>query len=1711
MPLASPQKANMPESPRRPAPQRRLAAALCAALSVAAPDPLSAQAAARIVGNSIVPVSPFVPVVGTPGVASSLGLPRSGPPSPAPPTAPAIPARAAQFPHPFAAGPVAMETAVREDIDGAVAGSRENFDRAAHWEGAGVAQEAGEVVAAAAESAPAPQLQPPGRRGTSDSPSERKLLDLVSKKLGPIIDETDAPALYEFLDEAFGRLSAAQQRLFPTEVVAVNHVYVVDTPAINAFVYPVKEAGVRRFSNHVFITTGLLKKMLDSDPAALREGVVRIVGVLSHELAHPLDNADAEGILANYGREAGGQARETRADSEGAMIAKKAGYPVESVYEGLKRLFVDDRGDRGLLASLADTHPHNDLRLAAQRLLLTLDRYENGTSTPKYPGSVGVALLGELARLNKGAALGAFVALKDLGDALDRLKKLRELQRGDAYKTIEFNRILLALDAMLMGKGAPLSDEEFRTFTEIILVVAKSGAPEVLDREAMKRFFTAESHSAEFLAYPSHAAFMKKIAAYNSPRYLAWIGENFFFKKEKSYGDVERTLHALAKALPCEHAFALFGERIAEDLHGEMHLRPSLRYVYENRVAKGMSPEFQARLAVLFHAKILPRLSEEERISFLIDSTLGGYSYVFPQYRDRKAKDYGLGILKQRTLLMGDPRLWALQQEYRGVLRSLWENRGYYGALDLITESQSTDWDAIFFVLGIDPRDGRSQLRSAVKRFTGTPAYAAMVKTIRESQLEAFRFFKLGKGMMADVDWIDDTLASYLSGDFNDALKGDPELRDFAKQVFAASYYDSRQGLYRQGYRRRMAQALASAAPAGVSIGRLAVLHEATLQDLLGAARIAGGLYDVQAELLDAAPLSEPDKRTLLKAVFLEGYTEAKRVSGLTYNSAGEWLHSNGGRSKRVLRILVKNGLVSGPLDLFSRLAAREEFRASQKGDGWTNYVSAVSSFKDELLADLDAALAQAPSPADGARVLQRFAETVVDPADGDYPAVEIANTPELRDIKTRLAALASSLEPGFADGLKLFRRLTGSGATPSTDAFFQKRLEPVFDEKAAADAGLALSTILEKGRISGTELQLSLTRRVVEPEVRRQEGRPAEVGALNRLIETINAYVRQGSLKKDEFLESLAWRLGLGGRELGAFIEDEKSYNWRKANPLLLRFGSALSSEIGRLSSDSRDEFIRFLIEPEGRELPAAILKELEKNSYQTALALDLAQGKNRSKSAVKAQSDRAAYLMKLEIEAALIDASPFERIPLFELLLSAGDRALLKAEDFPYNVIRPFLKYAPDSTGEKMLAAFLAVVPAHERSVNLAYLLSQAGSDKTSVKHTFEAFQTVGIKFGQMSSTWKLFGEEIARQTASLKSSARPMSKAEILEVARRELSAEEFAKIRRLKRVIGSASLKTVVIVELVDGREVVMMLRRPRAAEQIEGNLRLGREFLRELDLRGLSSASAMFESILEAVRAQLAEELKMTKEARSIGQAGRHYEALNRSMGPRLGGWRFEAPRVVDDFQPRDSILFMELASGATFERLSARDRAQVGPLIAESSLRLLLREGWFDADRHTGNQLIDPERKVIYPIDFGQATEFSKTAFWKRDDRYELAQFLRALGEGNAGALVVHGRAMSAATAPADLSALKTEVAKILVGGGSMADRIIALVTAFAGQGVAMEGRFTFGAFKGLMTLYGEAYVPEEGFRRLLAGEIARILKAKFPVAALDARRGSAP
>ena len=69
---------------------------------------------------------------------------------------------------------------------------------------------------------------------------------------------------------------------------------------------------------------------------------------------------------------------------------------------------------------------------------------------------------------------------------------------------------------------------------------------------------------------------------------------------------------------------------------------------------------------------------------------------------------------------------------------------------------------------------------------------------------------------------------------------------------------------------------------------------------------------------------------------------------------------------------------------------------------------------------------------------------------------------------------------------------------------------------------------------------------------------------------------------------------------------------------------------------------------------------------------------------------------------------------------------------------------------------------------------------------------------------------------------------------------LSSEELEKIDKPIKILGSASIKVVVLIRLKDGSEVVCLIRRPNAIEQVYSNMKLVKNYILAFSKRIASS-------------------------------------------------------------------------------------------------------------------------------------------------------------------------------------------------------------------------------------------------------------------------------
>jgi ubiquinone biosynthesis protein len=191
------------------------------------------------------------------------------------------------------------------------------------------------------------------------------------------------------------------------------------------------------------------------------------------------------------------------------------------------------------------------------------------------------------------------------------------------------------------------------------------------------------------------------------------------------------------------------------------------------------------------------------------------------------------------------------------------------------------------------------------------------------------------------------------------------------------------------------------------------------------------------------------------------------------------------------------------------------------------------------------------------------------------------------------------------------------------------------------------------------------------------------------------------------------------------------------------------------------------------------------------------------------------------------------------------------------------------------------------------------------------------------------------------------------------------EEFA-----PRPIAAASLAQVHEARLRGGRRVAVKVQYPEVADQVRGDL---------ANLRALFRAVGWLERdldllpIVDELAAQMPRELDFESE-------GRNAEILADLLGHRD---EVAIPGIVWEHTGR-RVLVMDYMEGIKITDVAALKQAGVDPAWVTRTLvdvfaEQLLAHGFFHADPHPGNLLVQPEGPRLVLLDFGLAKELPET------------------------------------------------------------------------------------------------------------------------------------
>ena len=216
------------------------------------------------------------------------------------------------------------------------------------------------------------------------------------------------------------------------------------------------------------------------------------------------------------------------------------------------------------------------------------------------------------------------------------------------------------------------------------------------------------------------------------------------------------------------------------------------------------------------------------------------------------------------------------------------------------------------------------------------------------------------------------------------------------------------------------------------------------------------------------------------------------------------------------------------------------------------------------------------------------------------------------------------------------------------------------------------------------------------------------------------------------------------------------------------------------------------------------------------------------------------------------------------------------------------------------------------------------------------------------------------------------------------------------------LAAASLAQVHRARLHDGTEVVIKIQRPGIDDQVRADLQVAHTLGRAMEARSTWAREVGLRGLLDEFSSNLVEELDYYAEAYNMSQLAHNMAELPGVHVPTL--YRQLSSRRV---------LTQEFIAGVKISNVAAidaagLDRAVIGENALRAAIKMLLVDGFFHADPHPGNLIVNLETGQVTFLDSGMVGELTVmqrinmiALLWTvvQGDMTAMGQQLRSLSE----------------------------------------------------------------------------------------------------------------
>ena len=246
--------------------------------------------------------------------------------------------------------------------------------------------------------------------------------------------------------------------------------------------------------------------------------------------------------------------------------------------------------------------------------------------------------------------------------------------------------------------------------------------------------------------------------------------------------------------------------------------------------------------------------------------------------------------------------------------------------------------------------------------------------------------------------------------------------------------------------------------------------------------------------------------------------------------------------------------------------------------------------------------------------------------------------------------------------------------------------------------------------------------------------------------------------------------------------------------------------------------------------------------------------------------------------------------------------------------------------------------------------------------------------VKLGQLMATRvDLFPPSWIAEFEKLLADAPPVAFSALQPEIERALGRSPFEVFRDLDPVpLASASIAQVHRARLQDGTPVVLKIRRPGIRPKVEADLRLLAQIAQLIESEIPEARRYQPTEIAAQFARSLERELDLAVEARHVARLAKNFEGDPYIVIPKVyGEWTSEVMNVQEHV---DAIPGTDVAA----VKAAGLDPTLIAARGVESTLKMILIDGFFHADPHPGNVLFLPGNRIAM-IDCGMVGRLSPT------------------------------------------------------------------------------------------------------------------------------------